>query len=371
MMYRSLAAAVLVTGLLAGPGLSFAPAAQAATLASTEGATTVQERRERGSGDRREGRREARRERGGEQRAERGRGGRGEARQERPRREERAASRPDRGAQARPDRRQNAGADIRQDRRRDAVQNRGPQQRVDRGAGQRGDARVGRRDQRVDQRVDRRDQRPDQRFGHRDQRRDQRFDRRDQRPDPRFSRRDQRPDPRFRGHRPAPRVHNPPRRVYSHAPARANWHYNRRYTDRYSRNSFRYDQRFCRSNGDGLVAGALIGAILGGAAYDGDGGAVLAGGLLGAGLGSSFNDCDRGQYRYAVHSAFSNDRPYYWNNPYSGVRGVVYARDWHQYGGLQCRWGDAEIFLPNGEVSYDRVRMCRDRYGRWEVARRQ
>lgn len=119
-----------------------------------------------------------------------------------------------------------------------------------------------------------------------------------------------------------------------------------------------------------MVAGALIGAILGGAAHDG-GGAVLAGGLLGAGLGASFNDCDRGQYRYAVHSAFSNDRPYYWNNPYSGVRGVVYARDWHQYGGNQCRWGDAEIFLPNGQVAYDRVRMCRDRYGRWEVARRQ
>ncbi|MGJ3233225.1 MAG: hypothetical protein ACFE0P_15650 [Oceanicaulis sp.] len=163
---------------------------------------------------------------------------------------------------------------------------------------------------------------------------------------------------------------HPPRRHYGHPP-RHNWRYHQRYHDRYARYSFHYNDRFCRADGDAVIAGALIGAILGGAAYDGDGGAVLAGGLIGAGLGSAVNDCDRGQYRYAVHSAFTHDRPYYWHNPYSGVRGVVYARDWHQYRSRQCRWGDAEIYLPNGQVTYDRVRMCRDRYGRWEVASRQ
>jgi surface antigen len=120
-----------------------------------------------------------------------------------------------------------------------------------------------------------------------------------------------------------------------------------------------------------VLAGALLGALFGAAVSDGDGGAALVGGLFGAGLGAGFSDCDRGHYRYAVHSAFTNDRPYYWHNPYSGIHGVVHARDWHRYGQRQCRWGDAEIFLPNGQVVYDRVRMCRDRYGRWQTARRQ
>ena len=92
---------------------------------------------------------------------------------------------------------------------------------------------------------------------------------------------------------------------------------------------------------------------------------------MGAGLGAALNDCDRGQYRYGLQSAFITDQPYYWANPYSGVRGVVRAGDWHRWGPRQCRWGDAEIFLPNGRVTYDRVRMCQDAYGRWEVARRQ
>ena len=48
-------------------------------------------------------------------------------------------------------------------------------------------------------------------------------------------------------------------------------------------------------------------------------------------------------------------------------RGVVRAGDWHRWGPRQCRWGDAEIFLPNGRVTYDRVRMCQDAYGRWDA----
>jgi surface antigen len=88
---------------------------------------------------------------------------------------------------------------------------------------------------------------------------------------------------------------------------------------------------------------------------DGDAGGFLAGGLIGAGIGGAFNDCDRGQYHYAVTYAFDNNSPYYWHNPHSGIRGVVYARDWHNYRSRQCRWGDAEIFMPNGQVVYDRV----------------
>jgi len=141
-----------------------------------------------------------------------------------------------------------------------------------------------------------------------------------------------------------------------------NWRYHDNYR-RYNSHQFYYTDQFCRSDGNAVVAGALIGALLGGVAGDGDGGAYLAGGLVGAGLGAALNDCDRGQYRYGLQSAFVTDQPYYWANPYSGVRGVVRAGDWHRWGPRQCRWGDAEIFLPNGRVTYDRVRMCQDGYG--------
>jgi len=149
------------------------------------------------------------------------------------------------------------------------------------------------------------------------------------------------------------------------------WRYHDRYHNYYRSNQFYYTDNFCRTNGDAVIAGALIGAIFGGAIGDGDAGSAFAGGLIGAGLGATVNDCDRGQYHYALHTAFTTDRPYYWANPYSGVRGVVRAGDHHRWGSRQCRWGDAEIFLPNGRVTYDRVRMCRDGYGGWEVARRQ
>jgi surface antigen len=149
------------------------------------------------------------------------------------------------------------------------------------------------------------------------------------------------------------------------------WRYNRVYHDRYASRRFVYSNRFCQADGDSVLAGALLGAIFGGVIGDGDAGAYVAGGLVGAGFGAAISDCDRGQYRYALYSAVNNNQPYYWGNPHSGVRGVVYARDYHSWSGRQCRWGDAEIFLPNGELVYDRVRMCRDRYGRWEVAGRQ
>ncbi|XBQ15029.1 MAG: hypothetical protein ABL308_08655 [Oceanicaulis sp.] len=300
MNIRALAAAVLVSGLMCGPGLIFAPGAEAAAYVDPE------------DRDREAAERAVARFMGGDR-------------------------------------------DDRRDRRADR-------------RGDRRDDRADRRDHRRDHRADRRDHRRDHDARHRDHRRDARHDRRHDRREYRRDRRDDRWDRRYdRRHRHYDRYDRRHHRYGSHR----NWRYHDRYYNHYARHDFRYDNRFCRTDGDAVIAGALIGAILGGVAGDGDGGAALAGGLLGAGLGASVNDCDRGQYRYAVHNAFTNDRPYYWHNPYSGVRGVVYARDYHNWNRRQCRWGDAEIFLPNGRVVYDRVRMCRDRYGRWEVARRQ
>ncbi|WP_421792346.1 hypothetical protein [Hyphobacterium sp.] len=164
------------------------------------------------------------------------------------------------------------------------------------------------------------------------------------------------------------------RRYYRnyHRPIRTSWHYHTRYYDRgYARYNFNYYDRGCRSNGDQVLAGAILGALFGAAVADDDAAGILLGGFFGAGIGSALNDCDRGQFHYAVSHSFTHGSPYYWHNPYSGVRGVVYARDWYDYGGRRCRWGDAEIYMPDGSFVVDEVRMCRDAYGRWQVARHQ
>ncbi len=171
-------------------------------------------------------------------------------------------------------------------------------------------------------------------------------------------------------HHHAPRTRVVYRHIH-HYPVHNNWRYHTRFTTHYSRHTFNYVDSFCRPRGDAVIAGALIGAIFGAAITDGDPYGYLGGGLLGAGIGASLNDCDRGHYTYGVYQSFNTGNPFYWHNPHSGVRGVVYARDYHTWNSRQCRWGDAEIFMPNGQVVYDRVRMCRDYYGQWQVARLQ
>ena len=131
-----------------------------------------------------------------------------------------------------------------------------------------------------------------------------------------------------------------------------------------------------RNSNDGAVVGAILGAIVGGVAANDDDAAV--GALLGAGFGaligsaaSDFDDCDRAQYQYAVNYAFEYGEPYYWGNPHSGLRGSITIRDTYWNNDRECRWGEAEIYMPDGTYSLDEVRMCRDAYGDWQVARRQ
>jgi surface antigen len=157
------------------------------------------------------------------------------------------------------------------------------------------------------------------------------------------------------------------------------WRYNTRYYDYgYSNRQFAYYDGICRynNNGDGAVVGALLGAIIGGAAAGDDnvGAGILLGAGFGAALGSTvsrFDDCDRAQYHYAMNYAFEYGQPYYWGNPYSGVRGAVIIRETYYNAGVECRWGDAEIYMPDGTYNYDRVRMCRDAYGDWQVSQYQ
>ena len=155
--------------------------------------------------------------------------------------------------------------------------------------------------------------------------------------------------------------------------------YHTRYYDYgYDRRRFAYYDGVCRydRNGDGAAVGAILGAIIGGVAANDDdvGAGILLGAGFGALLGASvdrLDDCDRAQYHYAMNYAFEHGEPYYWGNPYSGIRGAIIIRESYNYRGYECRWGDAEIYMPDGTYNYDRVRMCRGEYGEWQVARHQ
>ncbi|WP_300541473.1 hypothetical protein [Maricaulis sp.] len=168
-------------------------------------------------------------------------------------------------------------------------------------------------------------------------------------------------------------------RYYGHWGPSSRWRYHRTYYNHgYDRRRFAYYDGLCRyeGNGDAAIVGALLGALIGGAAAGDDsvGAGILVGAGFGAVLGSSLNridSCDRAQYHYAMNYAFEYGQPYYWGNPYSGVRGAVVIRETYYVGGRECRWGDAEIYMPDGTYNYDRVRMCRDAYGDWQVAHRQ
>ena len=168
-------------------------------------------------------------------------------------------------------------------------------------------------------------------------------------------------------------------RYYGRWGPSSRWRYHTRYYDYgYSNRQFAYYDGICRydSNGDGAIVGALLGALVGGVAASDDN--VGAGILIGAGFGAVLGDslgrmdnCDRAQYHYAMNYAFEYGQPYYWGNPYSGVRGSIVIRETYYTASAECRWGDAEVYMPDGTYNYDRVRMCRDGYGDWQVARIQ
>ena len=168
-------------------------------------------------------------------------------------------------------------------------------------------------------------------------------------------------------------------RYYGHYGPSSRWRYHDRYYSYgYNDRNFAYYDGICRydNNDDGAIIGALLGAIIGGAAAnEGDEAiGILLGAGFGAALGSAvdrMDDCDRAQYQYAMNYAFEHNQPYYWGNPHSGLRGSVVVRETYYYNQRECRWGDAEIYMPDGTYTYDQVRMCRDAYGDWEVARTQ
>jgi surface antigen len=168
-------------------------------------------------------------------------------------------------------------------------------------------------------------------------------------------------------------------RYYGHWGRPTRWNYHTHYYTRgYDRRQFAYYDGICsyRDNGQATVIGAVLGAVIGGAAANDDD--VLVGALLGAGIGGLFgnavgrlDDCDKAQLHYGAQYAFEYGEPYYWGNPYTGVRGVLTIRDTYYLDNYECRYGDAEIYMPDGSYNYEQVRMCRDDYGDWFVAPNQ
>lgn len=78
----------------------------------------------------------------------------------------------------------------------------------------------------------------------------------------------------------------PPVRIVHHHVHYSGWTYHPRWHSTYARQNFYYTDGFCRPSGGNVMAGALVGALLGAAISDGDAAGLLAGGLIGAGLAS-------------------------------------------------------------------------------------
>ncbi|MCW5725247.1 MAG: hypothetical protein KIS81_09860 [Maricaulaceae bacterium] len=145
----------------------------------------------------------------------------------------------------------------------------------------------------------------------------------------------------------------------------------RYYSAGYTRHRFRYYEPACYRQNDGSIAiGAALGALIGGLAVNERDTAfgIIFGGLLGAGVAASLDTCDSSQFYYGASYAFTHGSPYYWGNPYTGARGVIIPRNHYTHAGMQCRYGDAEIYMPDGTYNYAPVRMCRDQWGQWQVA---
>src|SRR5882672_923048 len=108
-----------------------------------------------------------------------------------------------------------------------------------------------------------------------------------------------------------------------------NARWRQRYTQTYTYNDDNY-YRTCRTSPDpgGVIAGALIGGLLGNAASRGNGGATVAGVIVGGALGAAMTrnlNCEDQSYAYkSYYDGFNSGRvnsDYQWRNPRNGHYG--------------------------------------------------
>jgi surface antigen len=152
-----------------------------------------------------------------------------------------------------------------------------------------------------------------------------------------------------------------------------------RWQQRYQRTYTVNDDSFykeCRQTVDpaGVVAGALIGGLLGNAASRGKGGATVAGVIIGGATGAVLTrnlDCEDRSYAYKSYSdGFNAGRPgarYEWRNPKNGHRGEFLVRDYYDDpDGFRCANYTQQIFV-DGRPQAASGRACQQPDGTWTV----
>ncbi len=157
-----------------------------------------------------------------------------------------------------------------------------------------------------------------------------------------------------------------------------NSRWRQRYSQTYTYNDDNY-YRTCRNSPDpaGVIAGALIGGLLGNVASRGNGGATVAGVVVGGALGAAMTrnlDCEDQSYAYKTYyDGFNSGRAnstYQWRNPsnghYGNFRVVSYAND---PDGFRCANFSQQIYI-SGRPQASTGRACQQPDGTWAIVGR-
>jgi len=174
---------------------------------------------------------------------------------------------------------------------------------------------------------------------------------------------------------------NGPGPGYNNGPSANNDDRGRRWQARYNRSYTYNDDSFyqdCRQSVDpaGVIAGALIGGLLGNTVTRGGGkgiatvGGVIAGGAIGAALTKSM-DCNDRSYAYKTYyQGFTSNRPnssYEWRNPDNGHTGQFRVGDYYNDpDGFRCANYTQQIFI-NGRPQATNGRACQQPDGTWAI----
>ena len=158
---------------------------------------------------------------------------------------------------------------------------------------------------------------------------------------------------------------------------RAEWEdeWRRGYGQVYTYNDDVYYQR-CRNTVDpaGVIAGALIGGLLGGIVSDGGAGATFAGIIVGGAAGAALTNqlsCEDQSYAYRAYydglNAGHPNRTYRWQNPRSGRYGTFQVGDYYQdQYGFNCATYSQAIYV-NGRMEEATGRACQQADGTWII----
>ena len=156
---------------------------------------------------------------------------------------------------------------------------------------------------------------------------------------------------------------------------------NRLWQQRYARVSTYADDNYyreCRQTADpaGVIAGALIGGLLGNAAVRGNArpAGTVAGVIVGGALGASLTrnlDCEDRSYTYKTYyDGFNAGRPnqqYTWRNPRNGRNGILRVGDYYNDpDGFRCATFSQAIYI-NGRPQEGRGRACQQPDGSWTI----